>query len=127
MNKIDILVRNIFILILMFFGIASFSATEDQDPHFGLEQSVDSHDCLECHDGLRAEHPMNHPFEISYPEARIRRPGAVLKPIFALPSAIRLINGRVVCITCHDIESILPYRLRLTMEHSALCFACHDR
>ena len=126
-NKVAALVQNILIFLMTFLGTASFSVSADKDPHIGLEDSIDSHDCLNCHDGLLAEHPMNHPFNVNYLEAQINRPGAVLRPIIELPSAIVLIENQIVCFTCHNMESNLPFKLRLTLERSVLCLACHDR
>ena len=112
---------------MTFLGTASLSVIAEEDPHIGLEESVNSAECLSCHDGLIAEHPMNHPFNVNYLEAQINRPKAFLRPIFELPTSIVLIEDRVVCFTCHNMESNLPFKLRLTLERSVLCFACHDR
>ncbi len=88
---------------MTFLGTASLSVIAEEDPHIGLEESVNSAECLSCHDGLFAEHPMNHPFNVNYLEAQMNRPGAVLRPIIDLPPSIVLIEDQVVCFTCHNM------------------------
>lgn len=103
-----------------------------------------SHTCLSCHDGSLGpmesvsvgtwEHgaPLakfdpsgSHPIGVDYLRAFARRRG--LKPIGSLNPAIKLIDGKVGCSSCHDLFSKLPGRLVMSNSGSRLCLACHDK
>ena len=103
-----------------------YSAAQVQDPHTGMEDSTDSRLCVECHDGTMADHMINHPFDSDYQTALNSRPALHLAQLDDLPSLIRLLDGRVVCTSCHGIDSTLPFLLRLSMSKSGLCLACHQ-
>lgn len=113
-----------FVLLIL---AATVSVGATLNEHIGLQDSVDPADCLSCHDGLLGEHPMNHPFNVNYRDARQNHRSADLKSPQELPSAIRLVDDRVVCVSCHDMNSTLPNNLVLSMERSELCIACHKR
>ncbi len=90
--------------------------------------------CLTCHDGTlaHAAQPgpraggelVNHPVDIDYEQARSRHRS--LRSSAQLPREMPLVNGKVECTTCHDGRSRERMRTALPMEHSRLCFACHD-
>ena len=97
-----------------------------------------SHDCLLCHDGtmakavdcqnrisLSAGHadPIgSHSVEVPYPLA-----GQQYNSIReASKLGLRFPDGRVSCITCHDLRLTgRAYNLPVPMDGSRLCFSCH--
>lgn len=102
--------------------------------------------CLSCHDGsigsssdvqVKAgswKHgasfsPYNpqgsHPIGVRYRTAMLKRGG--LRPIGMLDPAIRLVDGKVGCCSCHDPFSKERYSLVMSNERSRLCLACHDK
>lgn len=100
--------------------------------------------CLSCHDGTLGpaetvavgtwEHgtPLtrfdprgSHPIGVDYLRAFARHRG--LRPMGTLNPAIKLIEGKVGCSSCHDLFSNLPGRLVMSNNGSRLCLACHDK
>lgn len=99
-------------------------------------------ECLLCHDGSVAtdalvEKPLfageydhtnniglSHPIGVSHREATEKYFGAYRK-IEKLPQEIRLFDGKVGCVSCHNPYSKLPFNLSMSNEGSALCLACH--
>jgi len=100
--------------------------------------------CLSCHDGAIAQNADvktgtwrhgvalssgydaqgSHPIGIKYRRS-MKRGG--LRPLEGLDRKIRLINGRVGCVSCHDIYSKLPKMLVMSNQGSRLCLQCHDK
>ncbi len=76
--------------------------------------------CLQCHDGSRASHvsvrntgtPMpirgfqtlNHPVGMVYDQSLSKDPNGY-RPRAALHANIRLIDGQVTCVSCHQIKT----------------------
>lgn len=109
--------------------------------HFGelVDNESGSADCLACHDGTIAKgvefqnwshqsssNPLSsHPVEVTYPSEWSGKSFAPSSEIGK--SGIRLIDGKVSCISCHDLRlQKRDYLLPVTMNHSGLCFACHQ-
>lgn len=67
----------------------------------------------------------DHPIGVDYPAGRKGYHPAAR----ALQMGIRLPEGRVECISCHDPHHAtgLPWMLSVTVQRSALCLACHDK
>jgi hypothetical protein len=115
--------------------------------------SGDSKGCLKCH--LAAAHGA-HPVEVDYAQARSRRGfgSSSFRPLAEVTGrGIRLVDGKVTCVTCHSGSSRLPARLappagtdndiglpspryraamassssrgRPSQDPTALCIACH--
>ena len=107
----------------------------------------DSSYCARCHDGSVASAVMaltpsteadlrefkvrlgsvgdrDHPVGIEYARVQRARPRDLTHPA-ALPPAVKLVNGRVECTTCHDPASNLPAMLVLDHRRGTLCLACH--
>jgi predicted CXXCH cytochrome family protein len=93
--------------------------------------------CRECHDGVIGEddhRPVTleagrsgldsgHPTDVLY--ARAELSSQTLTPVRLLNTALRLDNGTVGCISCHDAFSTLAAQLAIDNRGSALCTACH--
>jgi predicted CXXCH cytochrome family protein len=103
---------------------------------------ADSRRCLSCHDGVTARETTyqtgtghvamslgsrarNHPVGIPY-RAMGRERGEKLRVAQALPKAVRLPEGRVSCVSCHNLYSPEPNRLSVPIDGSALCLSCHE-
>jgi hypothetical protein len=82
--------------------------------------------CLVCHDGTVGRpislHSPSHPADRSYAGAALTG-RASLRP--APPPELVLVDGLVVCATCHDGTS--PYPHRVAVAPATLCQSCHDR
>lgn len=95
-------------------------------------------ECLSCHDGVvskmtdiapragefRHSIGLSHPIGVEYPIVSVRQD---FVNISALPSSIKLFDGKVGCLSCHN-----PYGGKknfLVMENrgSALCISCHRK
>jgi predicted CXXCH cytochrome family protein len=122
------------------------NAEAREEPGFTIR--TDSGFCLSCHDGStldvsaytslgsvseRISKPVaighikgvDHPFSVSYTEARNLSPTLKLKPLPKSP--VKLFNDKIECASCHDPHSCSqPLFLRLSNNRSGLCLACHD-
>jgi predicted CXXCH cytochrome family protein len=109
----------------------------------GLIDSV-SMGCLSCHDGTignRSDvqtgifrHGVSsagfdpqgsHPIGVKYRRAMRERGG--LRPVRQLNHRIRLIDGMVGCVSCHDPYSKEKNRLVVDNSGAKLCLECHDK
>lgn len=105
----------------------SFPAQYDDG---SVQYDVESLSCLTCHDGSIG--PMAH---YSVGEAKaignshrigqqyVFKPGLSLSPA---RSGVVLVNGRVSCISCHDMAKPGNH-LAVDMKGSALCLTCHRK
>ena len=99
-----------------------------------------SFQCLRCHDGSIAmsarteirigiwDHGReggSHPVGVEYPRGPASFKDYV--DIMRLPSKIKLIDGKVGCVTCHDPYSKEKGHLVMSNKGSALCLVCHKR
>lgn len=101
-----------------------------------------SRSCLECHDGVSAsdaghesspgrgggfvgDRSRNHPVGVRYPAGGTRGVEVPLRPASLLPKSIRLPEGQVGCVSCHDVYGRDPHRLTVPIEGSRLCMTCH--
>ncbi|GIK17578.1 MAG: hypothetical protein BroJett003_25420 [Planctomycetota bacterium] len=105
--------------------------------------------CLGCHDGTVASstigtaHAMlagvregfevpdgfvwrDHPIGVPYPQ---RERGYAPRSRVESDGRIRLPEGRVECVSCHDPHHAAgePYLLAMSNRRSALCLACHEK
>jgi len=126
----------------------------------GLDSS--SQACLQCHDGSRAAHvsvrtagsPMpirgsqtlNHPVGMIYDLSAARSPQDY-QPRNTLPSRVRLVDGQVSCVSCHETRTDftlaaagdqLPQlassssctatkQLTMGRRDRDLCLSCHNK
>lgn len=98
--------------------------------------------CLQCHDGINASevahtsmhgrgdsrgvNELSHPVGMAYPDGAGRNRNSGYKPRMALPRTVRLPQGAVSCVSCHDLYSATEDRLTVPIEGSRLCLTCHD-
>jgi hypothetical protein len=94
-------------------------------------------ECLGCHDGVTAPgvsfctsecavgSTSSHPVYRRYPPLRKRSEFASRSQVEA--AGIRLTDGRVSCVSCHDLTNDEKYHLVIDNRHSRLCMTCHIR
>jgi predicted CXXCH cytochrome family protein len=101
----------------------------------------ESRRCLGCHDGISAADSVNssrvgggghyglatgdHPVGIPYRRPGTARGNTPLRPQQLLPASIRLPDGRVSCVSCHNLYAKRRNLLTVPIEESKLCFSCH--
>jgi len=103
--------------------------------HYGamVEQRAAIDECIACHDGSIARVAVYCLAECSLmtPHSVMRRyppPGreAAYRPVESLREAgIELVDGMVVCVSCHNLSSPPPYHLAVDNRASRLCLTCH--
>lgn len=108
---------------------------EEVAHHGSMVNSEGSYrECLTCHDGVIAQEmapciteictvKRDHPVDRPYPPPNKMReytPAAV-----AEMAGVKLINGRIDCISCHDLLNTAQYHLRIEQMYSRLCLTCH--
>ncbi len=94
----------------------------DKAPAEVFEIDRITRDCMACHDGVSASHvpvkspgtptqfvgiqTVNHTIGTDY----AKRAAVDLRyaPLSSLPDGMRLVNGRVTCVTCHQLKSDAP-------------------
>jgi len=126
----------------MAIGRAHVKPAGDRNTHsFGALDTA-SLQCLSCHDGVTAQETgyttagghgggrlddaaRNHPVGIRYGTLR-RDQGTRLRGVSSLPPQVRLPDGRVSCISCHNLYGNDAKLLSVPLEGSALCFSCHE-
>lgn len=127
--------RNSLIAVLVVFHLMVGSAgipslAESEEPHHQSATDPDiastTKDCVSCHDGALAQEAydrrFNHPTGMDY-QTRLVQSNGKLKPIDA---SFPLEDGKVGCLTCHDLNSDLPSKLITGNQGSRLCFTCHN-
>lgn len=101
-----------------------------------------SAECLSCHDGSIGKLSVigvgnwshssdfmeydsgTHPIGVSYRDAFRRDPNG-FRPPSMLDERIRLVNGQVSCISCHNLYAETPMKLVMSNKRSRLCLECH--
>ena len=89
--------------------------------------------CLSCHedftptdsssrDGKRWK---SHPIGVSYPAGG--GPRGDFRPRNALGTAVRLLDGKVECESCHNLYSKIEPYLVMSNRGSRLCLSCHNK
>lgn len=95
-------------------------------------------ECLSCHDGTYTKggnvrtsyHGGNtigqsHPLGADYTLASLQRASLVKRHI--LDKRIILVDGRLSCISCHNMLNPAPLHLAVDNSGSQLCMTCHNR
>jgi doubled CXXCH motif protein len=91
-------------------------------------------DCLSCHDGVLAKNVSpclaavcffkgTHPVARPYPPAE--KSEEFVPKAEAEKAGVRFVDGRVDCISCHDLANGERYHLRIETRNSRLCQSCH--
>jgi predicted CXXCH cytochrome family protein len=89
--------------------------------------------CISCHDGKAAKHVSFCTVKCDYSSShavlkKYPPPGkaASYAPVAALQAkGIKLEDGKVTCISCHDLRKTGRYHLVMDNKQSKLCFVCH--
>jgi len=114
--------------------LASTPRAEEVDHHgMIVDSESDVYECLSCHDGvigkpitlstMIGKYFCNHPVHRDYPpsdKADFYIPEEVLTS-----SGIKLVNGQITCISCHNLKNQEKFHLAVTIDRSDLCFKCH--
>jgi len=96
-------------------------------------------ECLSCHDGVISKMEtvkikggdfkhgigLSHPVGVEYPQDGGRKNDYV--PISALPKELKLFDGKIGCLTCHNPYGNKNNHLVMENRRSALCLACHNK
>ncbi len=100
--------------------------------------------CLTCHDGSLASDESipdlepgvwhhggysgstSHPLGVDYRDAQ-RRKRRGYRDMSALPDVIKLPDGKVECVSCHNLYSQNQHLLAISNEGSRLCLICHRK
>ncbi len=123
----------------LFFLICTAPVLAQEVPHHGhMVEMSDPEDCLACHDGamagnvipcpeinctLNSQH--SHSVFREYPPVGKE---ADFNPAHKVKAAgIRLKDGQVTCISCHDLANQDRYHLVMENGRSRLCRTCHIR
>ena len=105
--------------------------------HHGKSVVIDmrAEGCLSCHDGSMAESvtyctvqcdfSTSHVIFKKYPPSRKPREFAPLTVVLA--KGIRLQNGRITCVSCHDLRNQTAFHLVAGKNQENICMACHIR
>lgn len=103
--------------------------------HHGLKADSEgsSTDCLSCHDGVLAKPVMlsvtvgnyfcSHPINRNYPPVNSQDAYRTVEQVTA--AGIKLSNGQVSCISCHNLKNPNAPHLAVPLDKSDLCFTCH--
>jgi len=101
----------------------------------------ESYSCLRCHDdkasivsddvgspGLKSIRSgyANHPIGMAYEKRMIRKPADFNSPR-AMAPGVRLVNGLVGCVSCHNMYGDNPQKLSVRNDRDALCKSCHNK
>jgi len=118
------------------FSALSFSTPGAEEIlHYGgkVDSEGSGIGCLSCHDGLIAPSVKltvtignffcGHPINRDYPP--VNNPESYLPIEQVTAAGIKLLNGQVTCISCHNLKNPEKPHLAVTIDKSDLCFSCH--
>lgn len=123
--------RAAFLLLLLSWG----GVSAEQIQHHGVTADTDGSlpECISCHDGSLA-----HSASFCTVKCDFKSPHSVLKayppkgkeasfaPVSVLKAkGIKLVNGRVTCISCHNLINQDQNHLVVDNRGSKLCLICH--
>ena len=67
----------------------------------------------------------NHTVGARYPSGGSRGSTRALRPASLLPKQVRLPDGKISCVSCHDLYAPERFYLTVPLDGSQLCFTCH--
>lgn len=123
----------IMLALMLVFAVPSIVAAASVE-HHGISADPDnSQECIGCHDGTVGNkasvcttkcsaltaHPVFTPHDAGNARTRLQ-PRSL-----AASRGIRFEDGRVTCISCHDIRNSRENHLIMDNSGSSLCLACH--
>ncbi len=111
---------------ILLFGSSALLAGEI-DHHGEKVYAADGAACLQCHEDV-ADHA--HSNTTPYPPLNMENENEKkYPPVEELAKAgLTILDGRITCITCHDLGNPEPYHPVRGMEgKSKLCLVCHNK
>jgi len=124
-----------FALAAIFSALACSSPGAEEIEHHGVmaDSESNAYECLSCHDGQVGapvqlstkvgKHSCDHPVNRDYPPAKKQADYLPLESV--TDAGIKLLNGQVTCISCHNLKSPEKDHLAVPLDNSNLCFSCH--
>ena len=110
-------------------------ASAEEVDHYGVmvDRRASLEECVACHDGsiakaavyclkdctVMAPHSVMRPYPPPGRESAYRPVGSLRE------EGIELVDGMVVCISCHNLGNPPPYHLAVGTAASKLCLSCH--
>lgn len=124
----------VMLVVLVFFFAASLHAGLLEHHGAQVDSEGSAAFCLSCHDGSSAKKVRicttnctinSHKFLVKYPPPGREKVFAPLHEVLA--AGIKLEDGMVTCISCHDLLNPLKYHFAIDRERFAqkLCYVCH--
>ena len=101
-----------------------------------------SYDCILCHDGMNAKYHdirfregrrdsislktvlASHPIGMSY--GAMAYENAKLRHMSTIDQSLTLVDGRVGCLSCHNLLNPEKSHLAMNNDNSQLCLQCHS-
>ncbi len=133
MKTLALITATVVFTFLLFFLNDSLSAEHLEHHEFEVDNSGDPNACIACHDGVSAPYARYcttdcsaataHSILKEYPPSQKVSSYAPVESL--LEKGIRLFNGKVACISCHDLKNNTENHLVIDNRGSALCFSCH--
>ena len=118
------------------FRVHNAGPAEDVHHHgFSVNNKARVSECLSCHDGSIAPNlsfcieksssrtPGGHPVNRPYPP--IEKQKMFHNTALVKAAGIKLVNGRVTCVSCHNLANPQRPHLVIEIDHSKLCLTCH--
>lgn len=116
----NISLRCIVLCSMLVASCSLLQVSETVQHHGEVVAVADVEGCLQCHDDMK-EH--SHPVMVDYPVAGAEKGYAPLAEVEQ--AGIRIVEGRVTCVACHDVSNAAPGHPIRNLESSELCLACH--
>jgi len=123
---------------------AHYTPGRQSDDSSGTKLDESSAACLTCHDGSLAPDEgipdlesgvwhhdgysggTSHPLGVDYRAAKNRKPRGY-REMTQLPDVIKLPDGKVECVSCHNLYSHNQHLLAISNQGSRLCLTCHRK
>ena len=133
MKVMIFIVVSLLLTILLYLTSDGVSAGQIAHNGWMVNDSGDPSECIVCHDGSTASiaHYCTVDCSVVTPHSIMKDYPPVLKedsyaPVKSLEEkGIRLFNGKLGCVSCHDLKKTKKSHLIMDNAGSALCFSCH--